>query len=531
MRLAAVLFLVACSSQPKPPAPTPAPGSATGSAQPASIELPPAKAPKLVVLVVIDQWPQWAFVEKRPHLTKGFARLLRDGEWHTGRHPSAATLTAPGHALLGTGEPTATSGIISNEWWSREGARVIKAVEALDGSIGAHHLRVPALGDAMAVANQGAKAVGVSLKDRAAILPIGKPGLALWYDKKTGKFTSNKPPAWLAKLPSIKSRLDEPWTPLDAAKQLSKTTDDQKGEVGMKGFGPTFPHAAKKTKEALDAVFAMPLGNEIVFETALAAIDHEQLGADASPDLLVLSLSAHDYVAHGWGHESWEAWDMTLRLDEQLGSFLEALDTKLGDTWAMIATSDHGGARLPERTGGGRIAYEDIEDAANRAAALELGAGKWIVSAKYPSVVLAPAALAHKKRDQAVNKIILAIKAFPGIELAARTVDYAGNCDKRTGDAFAICLALDIERSGEIFYLPKRNWILEERDERLATAHGSLHDYDRDVPVIMLAPGRVSHAAQTAPSNATIQMVRIATVIARWLGVTPPSTLARLPAP
>nr|MBA3502578.1 hypothetical protein [Deltaproteobacteria bacterium] len=84
---------------------------------------------------------------------------------------------------------------------------------------------------------------------------------------------------------------------------------------------------------------------------------------------------------------------------------------------------------------------------------------------------------------------------------------------------------------GEIFYLPKRNWILEERDERLATAHGSLHDYDRDVPVIMLAPGRVSHAAQTAPSNATIQMVRIATVIARWLGVTPPSTLARLPAP
>jgi arylsulfatase A-like enzyme len=273
----------------------------------------------------------------------------------------------------------------------------------------------------------------------------------------------------------------------------------------------------------------MPLGNEIVLETALAAIDGEGLGADDKPDVLVVSLSAHDHIHHGWGHESWESWDMTLRLDEQLGRFLEGLDTRVGkDGWAMIATSDHGGAPLPERSGGGRIAYEDIEEAANRAAALELGAGKWVVSAKYPTVFLAPAVLANKKeRDQVVHKIILAIKSFPGIALAARTVDYAGNCEQRTGEAFAICLALDVERSGEIFYLPKRNWIIYERDEPVATAHGSLHDYDREVPVIMLAPGRTPHAPQTTPSNTTIHMVRVATVIARWLGVTPPSTLAR----
>jgi hypothetical protein len=458
--------------------------------------------------------------------------LLREGEWHTGLHPSAATLTAPGHALLGTGEPTATSGIIGNEWWSRDGARMIRAAEALDGTIGAGHLRVPGLGDAIAAANNGGKAVAVSLKDRAAILPLGRAGLAIYFDKKAAKLTSTKPAAWLAKLPSIKPRLDEAWTPLDAAKlaQLSGTTDDQKGEAGEKGFGPTFPHTPKKTKTPSDTVLVMPLGNEIVLEGALAAIDGEQLGADDKPDVLVVSLSSHDHIHHGWGHESWESWDMTLRLDEQLGSFMEGLDAKVGkDGWAMIATSDHGGAPLPERSGGGRVAHDDIEEAANRAASLELGTGKWVSSAKYPTVFLTPAALAHKKRDQAVHKIVLAIKSFPGIALAARTVDYAGQCDKRTGDAFAICLSLDIERSGEIFYLPKRNWIVFDRDEPVATAHGSLHDYDREVPVIMLAPGRVAHAPQTAPSNTTIQMVRIATVLARWLGVTPPSTLARTP--
>lgn len=529
MRLfAAVLLVTACSSPAKPtPHGRPTSGSAAVAA---TIALPPSKPPKLVVLLIVDQWPQWAFVQKRPHLTKGFDRLLREGEWHIGHHPSAATLTAPGHALLGTGEPTATSGILANEWWSREAGRVIRAVEGLDGSLGAHHLRVPALGDAIGAANVGGKAVAVSIKDRAAILPIGKVGLPIWYDKKTGKFTSTQPVAWLAKLPAIKPRLAEPWMPLDAAKQLSGTVDDQPGEVGEKGFGRTFPHAASKTKDPLDALASMPLGNDVVFETALAAIDGEQLGSDGVPDLLVLSLSAHDYVGHAWGHESWEAWDMTLRLDDTLGRFLDGLDTRVGrDAWAMIATSDHGGAPLPERTGGGRIAYEDIEDAANRAAALELGAGKWVVSAKYPNVFLAPAVLASKDRDKVVAKIILAIKSFPGIALAARTVDYAGSCDKRTGDALAICLALDLERSGEIFYLPKRHWILEERAERFATAHGSHYDYDREVPLIMLAPGRTPHAPATAPAAAPIQITRVASMLAGWLGVKSPSARATAP--
>ena len=31
-----------------------------------------------------------------------------------------ARLTAPGHALLGTGVPPAQSGIIANEWWLRD---------------------------------------------------------------------------------------------------------------------------------------------------------------------------------------------------------------------------------------------------------------------------------------------------------------------------------------------------------------------------------------------------------------------------
>src|SRR2546421_1207745 len=132
----------------------------------------PDTGTRLVVLLVVDQWPEWSFEQKRPELHGGFERLLAEGEWHVGRHPSAATLTAPGHALLGTGEPPVRSGILANEWWHRDLGRSLKAIEAEDGSITTKWLRIPGLGDAIAAAHNGGQAVAVSLKDRAAILPL-----------------------------------------------------------------------------------------------------------------------------------------------------------------------------------------------------------------------------------------------------------------------------------------------------------------------------------------------------------------------
>src|ERR1044071_8802365 len=79
--------------------------AACSGSPPRSVDAPrPGTEPRLVVLLVIDQWPEWSFEAKRPALTGGFARLLSEGEWHVGEYSSAATITAPGHALLGSGE-------------------------------------------------------------------------------------------------------------------------------------------------------------------------------------------------------------------------------------------------------------------------------------------------------------------------------------------------------------------------------------------------------------------------------------------
>jgi len=496
----------------------------------------PGTEPRLVVLLVIDQWPEWSLEAKRGALTGGIARLLREGEWHVGQYPYVATITAVGHALLGTGEPPYRSGILANDWWHRDVERPLKAIEAEDGAATAKWLRVPGLGDAIAAAKAGGKAVSVSLKDRAAILPLGHAGTAIWYDPRRVAWTSLTPPAWLAQWNAaqpIAAHLHDVWTPLPETARLAGVADDTPGETGIKGLGPTFPHALDQTPSPADAIFAVPLGNDLVFDTATAAIDREQLGADDHADLLVVSLSAHDYIGHAWGHESWEAWDAELRLDRRLDRFLADLDVRVGaGRWALLATSDHGASPMPESLHGGRISYAQIKDAANRAAIAELGPGDWIAAAKFPTVYLSKAALAQKPRELgiAVTKIVYALRSFPGLARVEKSADFWGRCETRTGDALLVCSALDPERSGEVVYMPASGWVMQDADEPIATGHGSLQPYDRLVPVIMLAPGRTPHAALAGPDATTIPMARIATVLARWLGVTPPPALPRSPA-
>lgn len=528
--LFALAVLAACPApsrtlrlSPQPVVAVPVPGT-----------LPPGTAaPRLVVLLVVDQLPAWSFMAKRAALTGGFDRLLREGEWHVGQHPSAATTTAPGHSLLGTGAPSSVTGIIGNSWWDRDAQVMVESVRDPNKAVTSAYLRVPALGDAMKAANAAravaGKAVAVSLEDRASILPLGHAGTPIWYDAKTVAWTSTAPVPWLAaynRSHPIGPRLREVWTPLDPDRiaALSGVVDAAPGELGDRGFGATFPHDPTATKDPAQALYAEPLGNDLVLEVATAALDAEGLGTDDVPDLLVVSLSANDYISHAWGHESWEAWDALLRADRRLEAFLGVLDAKVGPgAWAMIATSDHGASRMPR----GVITYPQIKDAANKAAATELGDGDWIADAHVPSVYLTRAALAAKDRIQALRKIVFALRSFPGLARVERTTDFSGHCETRSGDAQRLCWTIDPQRSGEIIYVLGPGWIVGASDERHATAHGSLDAYDREVPVILVPPGRTPHAALAQPSGPMMPMIRIAPILASWLGITPPAKLPR----
>jgi len=87
-----------------------------------------------------------------------------------------------------------------------------------------------------------------------------------------------------------------------------------------------------------------------------------------------------------------------------------------------------------------------------------------------------------------------------------------------------VCEGLDLERSGDLIYMPAEYWVLQDRDEQVATGHGSVYSYDRRVPLLVLGPGRTPHPPATR-SGPTHSMIEVAPLLARWLGVTPPLEL------
>jgi Type I phosphodiesterase / nucleotide pyrophosphatase len=501
---------------------------------------PPATRPRLVVLVVIDQLGEWSYAAKRGAAHEGLADVIARGRHFVGRYPFAAALTGPGHAALGTGAPPSVTGVIGNDWYDRDARKEIDGAADAHGDPSPVRLRVDGIADALMRESPGSRAVAVALKSRSAILSLGHHGVAVWFDEKRLRFVSSAPAArpWLALLAlahPVAPYLAAVWEPLDAARlpALSGGPDDGPGELSVPGWTTTFPHALARAKKPDHALAATPFGNTIVTDAAIAAIDGERLGDDEAPDLLIVSYSAHDYVAHAFGPESWEAWDTWMRLDHELTRLAHALDDAAGDRgWALVLTSDHGAPTTPEARRarglpGARIAYEDVGEVALAAFTGVAGPGAWIASARFPSVFLSDAAraLPAELRQRATAAAIAAVAAMPGIGRAALAADLEGDCAHFADDADrATCLSLDRERSGEIVYLPAEGTVLDKRSTPDATDHGSLYDYDRDVPIVVVGPG---YAPGDAPGR--VSPLQVAPTLARLLGVSSPSAALERP--
>src|ERR1700676_791248 len=172
--------------------------------------------PKLVVIIVIDQCRGDYLERYRTQFGDGGFRLLLDhGAYFSNcNYNYANTRTAPGHSTLFTGAYSNGHGIAANEWWDQKKKRMVTSVEddgtKLVGVAGdktgasPHNLLADTLGDELKLATQGKSRVfGVSLKDRAAVLPAGFAGdAAYWIEPATGAWITstyyrNDLPPWV----------------------------------------------------------------------------------------------------------------------------------------------------------------------------------------------------------------------------------------------------------------------------------------------------------------------------------------------
>ena len=499
--------------------------AAAATAQPAAA---PA-SPRLVLLVAVDQFRYDYLTRFRAAYTDGLKQLLTGGAVFTDANlEHYPTVTAVGHATMLTGALPAVSGIIGNDWFDRESGQSVTSVSDPNvqllgvppGRTGAspHRLLVTTIGDELKAARAASAAgaapprvIGLSLKDRSAILTAGRGAdAAYWFDTNTGHFVTStyyfpEPPAWLAAFNARKladGYAGKAWTFLDTSS----------------GQGHTLP--AAPGQPLYNAVFGSPYGNDLLLALAEHALEQEQLGRRGTTDVLSVSFSSNDSVGHSYGPDSPEVRDISVRTDRVIGRLLARVDQLVGlQHTIVVLTSDHGVAPLPElqierRQPGGRVEGKAVFGPIEQALEARFGPGRWILATAGSSPYLDHALVASKGLNLSEVRQVAASAA----STAPAVVRVLTHDQLRRGEAGSdrmgqrVLRSFNARRSGDLEILLEPHWMRSAR----GTTHGTPYGYDAHIPLVLMGPGvkagrYTAHVAlnDLAPTLATLLDVEI----------------------
>jgi hypothetical protein len=487
-------------------------GPSSGVANPPATPGPAAARPRLVLLIAVDQLRYDYLTRFRGEFTAGFDRLLKQGAVFTNAHlEHYPSVTAVAHATMLSGAPPSMSGIVGNDWYERSIRKNVTCVEdpAVQG-LGAnpaspHRLLVSTLGDELKMAGRGSKVVGLSLKDRAAILPAGRMAdAAFWYDAKNGAFASS---TWyFAELPA--------WVKDWNARRVADTF------AGQSWKGGRLPEAPGKG--LYDAVYDSPFGNDLLLSLAEAALGAEKLGTRDTTDVLTVSFSSNDAVGHDFGPDSAEVAEITKRTDAAVGRLLAEVERRVGLARTLvILTADHGVAPLPEvmasrRLPGGRLLRQALVDPVDAALDRAFGPAKWVEGRAGSALYLDRALMAERKLQAREVEELAArtAEAIPHVYRAFTREQLLRGEVPRNPWAARLLAGFHPGRSGDVEILLEPYWIGQEK----GTSHGTPYSYDTHIPLVFMGPGiragRYDAAAalnDVAPTLATLLEVETPT--------------------
>ncbi len=491
---------------------------------------PPAAGPqvRLVLLIAVDQFRYDYLTRFRTDYSDGLKRLLTQGAVFTDANlEHYPTVTAVGHSTMLSGATPSVSGIIGNDWFDREtGATVtsvsdpaVKAVGSPTGTPASpRRLLVTTVGDQLKMASrflkgapEAPRVIGLSLKDRSAILPVGRGAdAAYWWDTKSGAFVSSTyyfedVPAWVRAFNDKKSSdalVGRAWSlledPTKALKEMPATA------------GPSL----------YDAVWASPFGNDLLMDLADQTLTNERLGQRGVTDLLSVSFSSNDSVGHTHGPDSPHVRDIAIRTDRTIGRLLARVDKLVGLQHTLVAfTTDHGVGPVPEEMQkrslpGGRITTKELFGPIELALQERFGEGKWVLSTAGSSPYLNYELVAKLKLDPAEVRRVAA-EAATRVPHVTRvyTRDQLLRGDV-PGDRLSqrVVRGFNPQRSGDLEILLEPYWMRAAQ----GTTHGTPYNYDAHIPLILMgrrikAGEYYNHVAlnDLAPTIATIVGVEI----------------------
>ena len=459
--------------------------------------------PKLVVGIVVDQM-RWDYLDRYYHQLPegGLKRLMKQGySCNNCLINYVPTVTSIGHTSVYTGTTPAFHGICGNNFYL-DGHSVGCVSDTTVQTVGSntskgqsspHMLLSTTIGDQLRLHTDfHSKVIGVSYKDRAAILPAGRAAnAAYWIDTKALCFVSST--YYMQELPDYVKQVNA---------QMAKNKELQK--VGSD-------------------VALYPLCGHLTTDMAIAVLKGENMGRNGTTDMLCVSYSQTDAIGHQWSTRGERIDEAYLELDKDIRRLLTALDAQVGhEHYLLFLTADHGGAHnwkfmQDHKLNGGKFLYDDIRKEAESRVAKVLRATKPVILDILDfRVYLDHASIAQQGLD--LNRVKEVIIDY------LRTVDHVVNVVDfervRTSSLQERLMNMALmgyhpRRSGDILIFTEPNhYMYGEWSAPAGTTHGEWNPHDAHIPLLFYgwhiehgATSREVHINDIAPT--VCQMMHI----------------------
>ena len=477
------------------------------------------KAPKLVVGIVVDQMrTDYIYRYWNRFGEGGFKRLVSEGFFCKNAHYNyVPTYTGPGHSSIYTGAAPNVHGIIANDWYVREAGKQTYCCDDKNvkpvGTTNTHCMMSPknqlttTLGDELKLFSNGkSKVYGIALKDRSSILPVGHAAnAAFWYDFDKGNFISSdwyvkELPAWLNAYNSkgmVKKYLEQGWNTLYPIETYSASlADDNKYELAPNGKPkPVFPYDYKTqlAKNDFNILRSTPWGNTITKEIALECLKSEALGKDDVSDMLCISFSCTDIIAHAYGIRAVEVEDVYLRLDKDIEELLKTLDNVVGkENYVLFLTADHGAADVATylkdlKIPAGYLKEKSIEKEI-KSFCTKMYGDSLVANISNQQIFLNSSKLGALKLSSDDVEKALANKLVQMEGIAEAYPSFVLKFESYKSDSYKSLIAngYNHKRSGNVAFSYLPGWL---DIQETGTTHGAAYGYDTHVPLIFFGAG------------------------------------------
>ena len=515
----------------------------------------PTPAPRLAVIIVVDQMRADYVDTFQKDWTGGLKRLVKEGAWfRQAAYPYLTTVTCAGHATVATGAFPHRHGVFQNGWWSRESSSQVTCTadasaknvrlsgKASENDDSAQALRTPTLADEMR-AQKASHVAALSLKARSALMLAGHGGDGvIWLNEALDGWVSlsalprpvdSSVKAFIAAHP-IEADYGKTWTrTLADARYLYP--DDGVAENAPRGWTSTFPHPLTSASGHPDAEYyarweRSPFADDYTGQFAAALVDGLQLGRHETTDVLAISFSSPDLVGHGFGPRSQEIQDVYARLDRTVGALLDHLDAVVGKGKYVVAlTADHGVTPIAEQLikegrDAGRLDARAITAAAEKAVAAAIGEAKGDehhVARENGNDVYFSAGVYDRlaAKPGALDSVAAAIAAVPGVQRVFKAGELRDAATAGDPLLRAAGLSYVQGRSGDVVIAPKPGWEFIGA----GATHGTGNPEDQHVPILLMGAG-IKHGEFRQPATPA----DIAPTLASLAGVLMPHAEGRV---